>query len=117
MDDKVIYKDRLIVITSDSILFKNYYLPGTSKRVPFDKIDSVAVEHSSISTGKWRFWGTRDMTTWYPLDIRRPKRDEIFLMSLVGKKVRIGFTTENSDAVRHILEEKHVCHGTTARPH
>ena len=114
MDENVIYKDRLIAITSDSILFKNYYFPGTSKRVPFDKINSVAVEHASLSTGKWRIWGTRDLTTWYPLDILRPKRDEIFLMSLVGKKVRIGFTTENTEAVRHILEEKKVCHGATA---
>ncbi len=117
MDEEVIYKDKLIVITANSILFKNYYFPGTSKRVPFEQINSVAVEHASISTGKWRFWGTRDLTTWYPLDIRRPKRDEIFLMSLVGKKNRIAFTTENSEAVRHILEEKHVCHGTGSRPH
>ena len=54
MDENVIYKDRLIVITSDSIVFKHYYFPGTSKRVPFDKINSVAVEHASLSTGKWR---------------------------------------------------------------
>jgi hypothetical protein len=116
MDEKVIYKDRLVMITSDAILFKNYYFPGTSKRVPFEKINSVAVEHASVSTGKWRFWGPRDLTTWYPLDILRPKRDEIFLMSVVGKKVRIGFTTENSEVVRHILEEKKVCHRATARP-
>ena len=56
MDENVIYKDRLIVITSDSIVFKHYYFPGTSKRVPFDKINSVAVEHASLSTGKWRIW-------------------------------------------------------------
>ena len=114
MDKKIIYKDRLVVITSDSILFKNYYFPGAPKRVPFEKVNSVAVEHASVSIGKWRFWGPRDLTTWYPLDILRPKRDEIFLMSLVGKKIRIGFTTENSEAVRHILEEKKVCHRVTA---
>ncbi|MGA7161362.1 MAG: hypothetical protein WBZ48_10195 [Bacteroidota bacterium] len=114
MHEKVIYKDRLVVITPDSIYLKNYYFPGTSKRVSFDNINSIAVEHASPSTGKWRIWGTRDFTTWYPLDIFRPKRDEIFLMSLVGKKVRIGFTTENSETVRHILEEKKVCHGVTA---
>ena len=35
-------------------------------------------------------------------------------MSLVGKKVKIGFTTEDTETVRHILEEKKVCHGATA---
>ncbi len=114
MEEKPIYKDGLIEITSNAIRLKNYYFIGSSKRVPFEKINSVAVEHVSPSTGKWHLWGPRELTTWYPLDIQRPKRDEIFLMSLVGKRIRIGFTTKNSEAVRRILEEKNVCHRATA---
>jgi hypothetical protein len=114
MDDKIIYKDNLIEITSNAILFKHYYIPGISKRVPFEKINSVIIEQPSLSTGKWRIWGTRNFSTWYPLDIFRPKRDRIFIMSLVGKRVRIGFTAENSEAVRLILEEKKIINGATA---
>jgi hypothetical protein len=114
MDENTVYKDRLIEITSNAILFKNYYFLGFSKRVSFENISSVAMEQPSLSTGKWRIWGTGNFTTWYPLDTHRPKRDKIFLMSLVGKRVRIGFTAENSEAVRLILKEKKVLNGATA---
>ncbi len=114
MDENIIYKDRLIEITSNAILFKNYYFFGSSKRVPFEKIKSVAIDQPSLSAGKWRIWGTGNFTTWYPLDIHRPSRDKIFLMSLIGKRVRIGFTAEDSEAVRLILKEKKVLNGATA---
>ena len=94
MDEQVIYKDRLIVITLHLISSRTTISQGPrKKRVPFEKVNSVAVGHASPSTGV-EILGDPRFNTWYLLYILRPKRDEIFLMSVVGKKVRIGFTTD-----------------------
>lgn len=108
MDDNILYKDKLVEITSDSILFKNYYLFGGPKRVLFEMINSVVSVEPSVTTGKWRIWGTGNFTTWYPLDMNRSSRDTIFLLSITGKKVRIGFTVEDSKTVKQLLKEKKV---------
>ena len=35
MDGNVIYKDKLVEVSSDSILLKNYYFPFIGKRIQF----------------------------------------------------------------------------------
>ena len=47
-----------------------------------------------------------DLRTWFPLDAKRPKRDKIFLVTLLDKWTHIGFTVEHSDEVLRILKEK-----------
>ena len=66
MEEQPIYKDGLIEITPNAIRLKNYYFIGSSKRVPFEKISSVAVEHVSPSTGKWQIWGPRESNNVVP---------------------------------------------------
>ena len=117
MTETIIYKDKLIEISNNFILLKNYYLPFIgSKRVPFDKIKSVTVEKPSLLNGQFRIWGTGNFVTWFPLDLWRPSRDKIFIIALIGKTMRIGFTTENSETVIRILEQKGLIQHTTAEP-
>jgi hypothetical protein len=117
MTETMIYKDKLIEISNKFILLKNYYLPFIgSKRVPFDKIKSVTVEKPSLLKGQFRIWGTGNFVTWFPLDLWRPSRDKIFIISLLGKTMRIGFTTENSETVIRIFEQKGLIQHTTAEP-
>jgi len=105
MQDDILYKDKLIEVSTDSILLKNFYFPIIgSKRIRFDRIKSVTAVAPSLFTGRWRIWGTGDFTTWFPLDFARPKRDLIFLLSF-GKVFSVGFTAEDSVAVRKIFEE------------
>ncbi len=59
-----------------------------------------------MKTGKYRYQGTGDIRTWYPLDIARNKRDKIFFLFLKNKWVRIGFTVENSEAIEKYFKEK-----------
>jgi len=115
--ENIIYKDKLIEISNNFILFKNYYLPFIgSKRVPFDKIKSVTVEKPSLLKGQFRLWGTGNFVTWFPLDLGRPNRDKIFMIYLLGKTIRIGFTAENSETVVRIFEQKGLIQHTTAEP-
>ena len=115
MAENIIYKDKLIEISNDSILIKNYYFPFIgSKRVPFKNIQYVSAEQPSLLNGKFRIWGTRNFATWFPLDFWRPKRDKIFMINLIGKTICVGFTVKNSETVFQILEKKGLIQHATA---
>ncbi|MGE5402430.1 MAG: hypothetical protein ACM3S2_18695 [Ignavibacteriales bacterium] len=107
MPSAEVYADKLISITSDTIILKNYYfLVFGRKEVKFSDIKNIEAVPTSLFTGRYRIQGTGDMRTWFPLDIRRPGRDNIFIINLKNKWTRIGFTVENSGAVKDILKEK-----------
>jgi hypothetical protein len=107
MNNGIIYKDSLLEISNDKIIFKNYYFPSLKpKEVPIESIEKVEVKEPSMRTGKYRYHGTGDFRTWYPLDAKRSKRDKIFFLFLNTQKVRIGFTSENSDAIEKYFKEK-----------
>jgi hypothetical protein len=105
MTTKTIYHDNLVEISNDSILLKNYYSPSLkSKEVLFTSIKKIKVKLPTIWTGKWRFHGTDDFHTWFPLDTQRNKRDKIFFILLKGKWLQIGFTVEDSETVQTIFK-------------
>ena len=54
MEQGPIYKDKLIEISNDFIILKDYYFPFGPKRVPLEEIESITVEKPSLSAGKWR---------------------------------------------------------------
>ena len=111
MADDVIYSDSLVTIRDDSILFKSYGLLGGDKQVSFDEIEKIIVEKPTIWNGKYRYWGTGDFTTWFPLDFCRSKRDLIFVAYRRSKGGwRIGFTVEDSFKVADILQQKGLIH-------
>jgi hypothetical protein len=103
----IIYQDNLVEISNDSILLKNYYFPSQKpKEILFDSIKNVEVKLPTLATGKWRFQGTGDFHTWFPLDTERNKRDKIFFISLKNKWIQIGFTVEDSETVQNIFKSK-----------
>ena len=107
MTTDIIYQDKLVDISNDSILLKNYYFPSQKpKEILFNSINNVKVKLPTLATGKWRFQGTGDFHTWFPLDTERNKRDKIFFISLKGKWLQIGFTVVNSEAVQNIFRAK-----------
>ena len=115
MNGEVMYEDKLVKVFSDSILLKNYYLFSIgSKRIPFDRIRTITVAKPTLFTGKWRLQGSGDLRTWFPLDAERPKRDKVFLVALLDKRTRIGFTVEHSDEVVRILKEEGLIQSATA---
>ncbi|MFZ0181537.1 MAG: hypothetical protein WAL62_00160, partial [Methanoregula sp.] len=93
----ILYADHLVTITGESITFAYYSFPfAGSRTVAFSDIDHIMVMEPSLINGKWRIWGSGDLRTWFPLDIHRPSRDRIFLMTLKSRRTRIGFTVEDS---------------------
>jgi len=107
MPQPPIYSDNLISITETDITFRNYYLPFFRKKVVrIDEIEKIAVEEPSLLTGKWRLHGTGDFWTWFPMDVRRPTRDRIFIVTLKNGRFRIGFTAEDGARVEEIFRSR-----------
>ena len=100
------YKDKLIEISSDTIIFKNYYFPTGSKSIQLSQVEYVEEKPPALRNGKWRLHGTGNFRTWFPADYDRPSRDKIFVMKVKSKWMRIGFTVEDSDAVSELLKTK-----------
>jgi len=101
------YKDSLVELSDQEIVFHHYYFPlASDKRVPLTEIESVETRPPSILNGSWRIWGTGDFQTWFPFDGRRPRRDRIFIAHLRDRSGRIGFTVEDSQAMQGILKER-----------
>src|SRR5215813_8219262 len=93
-----LHEDSLVALTSDSLLLKRYYFPTLKpKFVSLAEVQRIEILCPNIWTGRFRLWGSGDLRTFFPLDLGRPKRDRIFLMTQRGKHVRTGFTVENSE--------------------
>lgn len=102
-----IYKDKLIELSDEEIIFHRYYFPfGGDRRVSWGQIASIQVKEPSLLGGSWRLWGSGDFRTWFPLDFKRPGRDRIFVAILRDSLRRIGFTVEDSQKVIAILKER-----------
>jgi hypothetical protein len=108
MDD-YIYQDNLVALSNNSITLFNYYFPsGKSLSISFYDIDRIEIKKPNLLTGKYRFWGTGNFVSWYPKDYKRSTRDSIFFLYRKNKKIRIGFTVENSQQVIPILKSKKI---------
>ena len=107
MEEKSIYKDSLLEIVGNKIIFHNYYFPSMKpKEVLIENIAKVEVKEPTIATGKYRYQGTGDLRTWFPLDGSRDKRDKIFILFLKTQWVRIGFTAESSGPIAEYFHTK-----------
>ncbi len=107
MVEQILYADGLVEISTNSIVLRNYYIPlGCPKRISIDTIEKIEVKEPRLFTGRWRLQGTGNIKVWFPLDVARPKRDKIFMITISKKNVRAGFTVEDSEKVLRILKDK-----------
>ena len=105
-DPAVLYSDKLVTITGNAITFKDYSLLMKPRRVNFSDIDHIDVLEPSLTTGKYRMWGSGNFSMWFPMDSGRSSRDKIFHAYLKVGWMNVGFTVENSAAVTAILASK-----------
>jgi hypothetical protein len=105
-DSTVLYSDKLVTITGNAITFNNYSLLMKPRRVNFADIDHIDVLEPSLTTGKYRMWGSGNLTMWFPMDAGRSSRNKIFHAYLKVRGMNVGFTVENSAVVTALLESK-----------
>ena len=106
MSVDILYSDSLIEISDDSIVFRRYYFPIVARRLKLSDIERVVVRTPTFANGKYRLQGSGDLRTWFPMDLRRPTRQKIFIVVLRHKWRRIGFTVEDEAAVERILQAR-----------
>ena len=107
MSNDIVYHNNLLEITNDKIAFKDYYFSSMKPKVLFiSNIEKVDVKEAFMQTGKYRFHGTGDLRTWYPMDAPRNKRDKIFFITIKNKWIRIEFTGENSKVIEKFQRSK-----------
>ena len=103
------YQDSLVTISNNSITFNNYYYPSSKNlNVSFYDIDKIIIKEPTLLNGKYRYWGTGNFITWFPRDFKWSKRDNIFLLFRRNKKIRIGFTVEDSKKVISIFKSNKI---------
>jgi len=106
IDTMLIYQDNLITISDAEIIFAHYYYPtGREKVVRLADIEWIKVKRATILNGKWRILGTGNFKTWFPRDIKRPRRDRIFFFFFRSRWIDIGFTVEDADLVEKIFRD------------
>jgi len=71
-------------------------------------VKKVTTLKPSLFNGKYRFWGTSSLLTWFPKDLKRNLRDKIFILYRKNKKIKIGFTAEDSQKVFEVLLDQHL---------
>ncbi len=103
---EVLYSDHLVEIRFNEIIFKKYCFPAGAKRVSFSEIKNIVARDPSFFTGKWRIFGSGDLKTWFPPDLKRPERDKIFILTRRQGWWRIGFTVEDSERVIKIFKDQ-----------
>jgi len=106
MPTDILYSDKLIEISSNTILFRQYYFPIGARRLNLTDIERVVMRTPTLVTGKYRLQGSAWLRTWFPMDRQRPKRSKIFILILRNKWRRIGFTVEDEAAVERILQAR-----------
>jgi hypothetical protein len=103
---EILYADRLVSVTRDSITFYRYSFPFLGKRtVALSDIDYIAIREPSLANGRWRIWGSGNLRTWFPFDLHRSSRDRIFVAFLKTRGMNIGFTVEDSARVLAVFRE------------
>jgi len=106
-DTSLLYQDRHIEIYPDRFILNGYYFgPFGRKHVPLSRLERLDIVALTLWTGKYRLQGTGDFRTWFPQDLRRPRRKSAFVASLRGKRMKIGFTVEDFERVRQIFSER-----------
>jgi hypothetical protein len=107
MEENILYSDKLVEIREDEILLHNYYFPTLSdKTVKYSEIKKIEIVKPTLKSGKFRYWGTGDFLHWFPMDIKRSKRKIIYILYKKNKRIRVGFTVEDSERVTEILKHK-----------
>lgn len=99
------YVDNLVRLTEREIIFRYCYFPFGTKRLPLASIADIQSLKGTLRHGSWRIWGTGDFRTWFPLDLKRPSRETIFLIRLRHQQRQIAFTVEDLTRFTAALDE------------
>ena len=98
----MLYDDGGIACDDHALTIRRYYPWGGSKKIPYAAIRSVERRPLTVTSGKWRIWGSGDLVHWWNLDKARPKKQAALVLD-VGRRILPSITPDDPDAVEGIL--------------
>ncbi len=98
----MLYDDGRIACDDHALVIRWYYPWGGAKKIPYAAIRAVQRRPLTAMSGKWRIWGSGDLTHWWNLDTTRPKKHTALVVDL-GRRVLPVITPDDPDAVEGIL--------------
>ncbi|MGO9344051.1 MAG: hypothetical protein ACLP6E_16295, partial [Acidimicrobiales bacterium] len=102
------YDDGRIACTDSGLVIRVYYPWGGSKRIPYDRIQSVQRRRMmGAFSGRGRIWGSGDFKHWFNLDAKRPKKDWALVID-AGDRILPVITPDDVDKVVAVLREHSV---------
>jgi hypothetical protein len=97
--DVMTYDDGGVACTDDALVIRHYYFPSGSRRIRYAEIGNVRQVPLTLMGGRYRIWGSGDVTHWFNLDSDRPNKDVAFIIQVAGRRVRPVITPRDADAV------------------
>ncbi|MET9628130.1 hypothetical protein ABZX92_11775 [Lentzea sp. NPDC006480] len=105
------YDDGLIACNDTELVIRRYYFPfGLAKRVRYDRIRSARWFKMTALTGRYRAWGSGNLTQWFNLDWRRHRKSAGLVLDLGGRMQPV-ITPDDVDQVLAVL----AAHGVERR--
>ena len=101
-----LYEDAGLLLDENGITIRRYYFPMAGpKRIAYTDIQGVKSEKMTGLSGKGRFWGASDPRYWFPLDIRRRRKQTLLVLGL-GRRVRPCISPDDPARVIGLLRER-----------
>jgi hypothetical protein len=101
-----LYDDGGLSLDEDGLTIRRCYFPWAGpKRIRYAEIQHVEARPMGWLTGKGRGWGTAHPGYWFPLDLRRARK-QILLVFNVGRRVRPCVTPDHPQWVIDLLRDR-----------
>ena len=99
------YDDGLVQLDDKAITLRRYHFPsGTAKVIPIGAIRGYRAQPLGLLRHRLRIWGTSDLRSWLPLDVRRPLKDTLVTLDVAGVWPRPAFTPSDPQRFIEALE-------------
>lgn len=103
------YDDGGVACTDAALVIRRYYFPAGTRRILYADIADVRRIPLSFMSGRYRIWGSGDLTHWFNLDAGRPNKRVAFIIQVAGRHIKPVITPQDADAVAMEL----AAHGVT----
>lgn len=98
------YNDGIVSCDAEGVVIRGYYFPWGAKRVSYGETRGLERVSMGALTGRWRIWGTANLSLWANLDTKRPRKKIGFILD-AGKRVRPFVTPDDPDAFDSVVRE------------